>query len=181
MTETDPAGTAQLSHRAKLAAWACRTAAICLPLAVLLSWLFGGMEAAALARLGLPVDHVISTAQRAAAIPLSLLPGMAVAAALLHLATCFEGFARGAWFGAGQPRALAATGRWLIAAGALSLVVPTLLGLTLSLNAAPGGRVLALSLSSDGLLAILFGFAFWSLGRLWSTARTLAAENAAFV
>jgi hypothetical protein len=63
----------------------------------------------------------------------------------------------------------------------LTLVVPTALGLVLSMNAAPGARMLAVSLSSNGILAILFGLAFWSLGRVWALARVIAAENDAFV
>jgi hypothetical protein len=39
----------------------------------------------------------------------------------------------------------------------------------------------ALHLSSNGLLALLFGLAFWSLGRVWARARAIAAENDAFV
>lgn len=181
MTDTTFHEQDRLARHAWLATWVCRLAAVAIPTLLLVSWSLGEAERAALAQIGLPADHALSMVQRGFAIVLSLLPTLAVALSLLRLAKCFEGFSRNDWFGCGQPQALAGAGRWLILAGALSLAVPTLLGLVLTLNAAPGARVLAITLSSNGILAILFGLAFWSLGRLWSLARAIAVENDAFV
>jgi hypothetical protein len=181
MTETKPTIETRLSRQATFAVWACRLAAVAIPVLLLVSWSLGEAERAAALQIGLPPDHTLSTLQRIAAGLLSLLPALAVAMALIRLSDCFTGFARGEWFGPQQPEALAATGRWLVMAGSLTLVVPTALGLVLTLNAAPGARVLAVSLSSNGLLALLFGLAFWSLGRVWARARAIAAENDAFV
>jgi hypothetical protein len=181
MTKTKSAIEIRLSRQATFAAWACRLAAVAIPALLLASWTLGEAERAAALQIGLPPDHALSTLQRIAAGLLSLLPALAVAMALFRLADCFTGFARGEWFGPQQPESLAATGRWLITAGALTLIVPTALGLVLSLNAAPGARVLAVSLSSNGVLALLFGLAFWSLGRVWARARAVAAENDAFI
>jgi hypothetical protein len=181
MTKTKPAIETRLSRQATFAAWVCRLAAVAIPVLLLVSWSLGEAERAAVLQIGLPPDHVLSTLQRIAAGFLSLLPALAVAMALIRLADCFTGFARGEWFGPSQPEALAGTGRCLMAAGVLTLFVPTALGLVLSLNAAPGARVVAVSLSSNGILALLFGLAFWSLGRVWARARAIAAENDAFV
>ena len=181
MTDTISANENRLSRHAALAVWACRLAAVAIPGLLLVSWILGEAERAALLQLGLPPDHPLSAAQLISASLLSLLPALAVAMALIRLADCFNGFARGDWFCSRQPEALAASGRWLMTAGALALVAPTALGLVLSLNAAPGARVLTVSLSSNGILAILFGLAFWSLGRVWALARAIAAENDAFV
>ena len=181
MTNSKLTDENRLSRRATLAAWACRLAAVAIPVLLLISWSLGAAQRAALMQLELPPDHALSTAPQIAAGLLSLLPALAIAVALIRLADCFTGFARGDWFGTGLPEALAGTGRWLIVAGALTLFVPTLLGLVLTLTAAPGARVLAVSLSSNGILAVLFGLAFWSLGRVWTLARTIAAENEAFV
>ncbi len=181
MTDSKPANNNLLSRHATLAAWACRLAAVAIPVLLLISWLLGEAERVALMQVGLPPDHALSNAQLISASFLSLLPALAVAMALIRLADCFTGFACGDWFGPRQPEALAETGRWLMTAGVLSLFAPTALGLVLSLNAAPGARVLAVSLSSSGILAILFGLAFWSLGRVWTLARAIAAENDAFV
>ncbi|MEM9012221.1 MAG: hypothetical protein AAGE18_13410 [Pseudomonadota bacterium] len=171
----------RLRRRARLAAWACRIAGPAIPALLLLSWLLGEAPAAALARLNLPADHALTATQLVLAALLSLLPALALARALFAVAECFVGFARGDWFGARQPRALSLAGQWLMVSGALAFVVPTLLGLLLSLNAGPGQRVLTIALSSNAVLAILFGALLWVLGHLWAVARGIAAENARFV
>ncbi len=171
----------KLSRRAWLAAWCCKAVGIGIPALVLLSWLIGEAAHAAVMHLGLPSEHTVSLTQWMGAVVLSLLPPLALGASLFCLARCFDGFARQDWFGAKQPKALAATGRWQIIAGALTLVVPTALGLVLSANAVQGERVFQITVSSNGLLMVLFGFTFWSLGLLWEMARDIAAENARFV
>lgn len=181
MTKSIPISNNRLLRHATLAAWVSRLAAIAIPVLLLGSWSFGTAERAMLLQLGLPADHALSIAQQIAARALSLLPALALAMALIRLADCFAGFARGDWFGPRQPEALAGTGCWLMIAGALALVVPTALGLVMSLNAVAGARVLAISLSSNAIVAVLFGLAFWSLGRVWASARAIAAENDAFV
>ena len=181
MTNSTMTDQASLFRRATIAAWGCRLTALAIPVLLLVSWTLGEAERAALLQLGRPPDHPLSNAQLISATILSLLPALAVSMALIRLADCLTGFARGDGFGPRQPEALAGTGRWLMTAGALALVVPTALGLVLSLYATPGARVLTVSLSSNGMLAILFGLAFWSLGRVWARARAIAAENDAFV
>lgn len=177
---TDPMAR-RLRRRSALAAWACRMAALAIPVALLASWGFGTAASASLAQLGLPPDHVLMSVQLAGAAAVSLLPALALGRSLLAAGRCFDGFARDDWFGPTQPRALAAAGRWLVLAGALGLGVPTVLGLVLSFNAAPGTRVLVVSLSSQAVLAVLFGALIWMLGHLWATARAVADENARFV
>jgi hypothetical protein len=181
MNQTAYPEAERLRRRASLAAWACRGVALAIPAALLASWIVGDAATAALSQLRMVPGHAVSTVQLAAAAGLSLLPALAMARSLFGVATCFDGFARGDLFGAGQPRALAGAGRWLIVSGALALIVPTLLGLALTLNAAPGARVLAITLSSDAVLGLLFGTLLWALGHLWGVARAIAAENAAFV
>ena len=173
--------TNQLLRHASVAAWACRALAVAIPVLVLVSLGLGDAERAALAQIRLPPTHEMAVAQKLAAVILSLLPVLALAMSLLGLATCFAGFAKADWFGAAQPKALASSGQWLVLAGVLALLIPTPLSLVMSLNADPGSRALAITLSSQGFLQILFGSAFWSLGRLWSIARAMATENAAFV
>ncbi|MCC1480451.1 hypothetical protein [Roseibaca sp. Y0-43] len=171
----------RLSRHARLAAFACRATGIAIPAFVALFWLSGHATGTAVAELGLPPGHTLSSVQTGAALVFSLIPAILTARALFALASCFDGFASRNWFGRAQPRALSTTGIWLMAAGLAALATPTLIGLALSLNAAPGQRVLAFSLSSDGVLALLFGLAFWMLGHLWTIARNIAAENAEFV
>jgi hypothetical protein len=181
MTQATPFDTGHLRRRARLAAAACRLTALAVPALLLVSWVLGEASATALSRLGLAPDHTVSAYQFAAAIILSLSPALALARSLFAVAACFDGFARGEWFGPRQPAALATAGRWLIGSGLLTLTVPSLLGLVLTLDAAPGMRVLAISVSSTGILAILFGTLLWVLGHLWTVARRIASENAQFV
>jgi hypothetical protein len=170
-----------LRRRARLAAGACRLVAVAVPALLLISWFRGGGQAAALARLGLPPEAAPEGLAALAAALIVTGPALLLAAALLAAAVCFDGFAGADWFGPRQPRALAAAGGRLAAAGALSLPTPTLLGLALTLGAPPGERMLVVGLSSQGVAAILFGALIWTLGRLWAVARDLAAENARFV
>lgn len=181
MTQFSPPDTARLSRHARIAALASRFLAVALPSTVAMLWAAGTAKNAAIAGFGLPPDHTISAAQTLSAFALSVIPAAFVALGLIALASCFDAFAKGDWFGAAQPKALSRTGIWLVAAGISGLVLPTVIGLVVSLNAPVGERVLAISLSSDGVLAMLFGMAFWILGHLWSLARNIAAENAEFV
>jgi hypothetical protein len=77
--------------------------------------------------------------------------------------------------------ALGKAGSWLIICGLCILVVPTLIGLVLTWDAEAGRHTLTVSLSGDGLLAILFGSLLWSLDKLWVKANELAADNARYV
>lgn len=171
----------RLRSRAALAALACRTCAFAIPTLLLLTWVLGKAQTAALVRLGLAADHPLGMLQTGLAASLSLLPALALAQSLVRVAACFDGFAQGDWFGAKRPGALGSAGRWLMLAGVLALIVPTFLGLALTMNAAPGMRVLAIQLSSSGILGVLFGALLWALGHLWDLARRIAAENAEFV
>jgi Ca2+/H+ antiporter len=175
------AETDRLQRHAGLAAWACRVAALAIPVLILASWAVGEAPSAALTGLGLPADHGLTPDQWIIGAALSVVPALALSRSLFGVAACFDGFALADWFGAAQPLALAIAGRWLVISGILALVVPTLLGLALTLNAEPGARVLAITLSSNGILALLFGTLLWALGRLWTVARNIAAENAQFV
>ncbi len=168
-----------LRRRSRLAASACRIAAIAIPGLLAFFWTLGDAPAVAMARLGLP--EASSSGRLFAAAAVSLLPALALSRALFAVAACFAGFARGDWFGARQPLALARAGRWLAVSGALGLVTPTILALVLTLGAGPGERVLTLALSSTPVVAVLFGILLWTLGRLWAAAHALAVENAQFV
>lgn len=172
---------ATLQRRSKLAAAACRVLALAVPVLLLVSWRLGDSQTKILARFDLPEAHGIGALQTGLALIVSLAPALALAAALLAAARCFDGFAQGDWFGAGQPRALGLTGAWLIVSGIAGLVAPTLLGLILSANAGPGARVLAIEVSGGSLTACLFGALLWTVGHVWTMAREIAAENEAFV
>ncbi|MEL7344435.1 MAG: hypothetical protein AAFN59_06180 [Pseudomonadota bacterium] len=171
----------RLQRRSARAACACRITGVAIPLLLAVSWALGGVLDEARFQLGLSPDQARPLFQTAVAAFLSLIPALATARALFWVATCFDGFAAGDWFGSSQPEALARAGRWLMIGGVAAMLVPTLIGLVLSIDAAPGARVLALTISSNAVLGVLFGALFWILGHLWAMAREIAVENARFV
>ncbi len=170
-----------LQYRARWAGWIYRLVGLAFPAAVLLSWVFGDARVAVAVQLGLaPTGHGAPLLWVVAG-GLAVLPALALARACFAAADCFDEFAGADWFGTRVPAALARTGRWITAAGALALVVPTALGLVLSAGAGPGERVLAFVVSSHAVLGLLIGLLIWALGHVWSMARAIAAENAEFI
>lgn len=115
------------------------------------------------------------------AVALTLVPALLLSAAFFAARRALLAFAAGAWFDPVAVRALGAFGRWTVLAGAASLALPTLLGLALSIGAPPGERVLAISISSGAVTAMLTGGVVWALGHVWAQAATLRAELDGFV
>lgn len=171
----------RLKRKATLAAWASRIVGTALPILLGIAWATGTAWEALLAEVGPALAPPPTAIWIGPLIAISLLPVLALTRSLFAAAACFDGFAKADWFGPDQPSALTATGRWLAISGALALATPTLVGLFLSLGAAPGERALTVTLSGPGIVALPFGALLWMLGHLWSVARDIAAENARFV
>ncbi|WP_371170023.1 hypothetical protein [Aliiroseovarius sp. 2305UL8-7] len=170
-----------LYRHARLAGLACRLVALGLPLLTLLAWYIGTAQVELSRNFGDELIQQLSAGQILLAILLSLLPTLAMARSLFCAASCFDCFAGADWFSPIQPIALAGAGRWLVLSGLFTFLAPTLLGFVITLSAPAGARALIVSLSSNGVLLILFGLLFWSLGTLWAKANALAAENVQFV
>lgn len=154
--------------------------ALLLPVVVVLAWLLnepGRLLAAA----GGKALVTPEPWQVALAIILSLAPVLAISAALLKARRYFASFARGEYFAGSAVRALHAIGQWVIAAGVVGLVLPTLLGLVLTATAPPGGRMLIVNVSSTALLSILFGALIWSVAKAMKEASSIAADHAEIV
>lgn len=170
-----------LIRHAKLAGWACRFTAVAIPALLFVAWYLGTAQLVLFARLDSEAIRSLGMIKTGLAMLLSLLPVLALARSLFHVATCFDCFAGTEWFGSTLPLALGKAGTWLIICGLCIFVVPTLIGLVLTWGAEAGQRALTVSLSGDGLLAILFGSLLWSLDKLWVKANELAADNARYV
>ncbi len=181
MDLSTPSPGASLMREAYWAGLACRIAAFAIPMLLVLSWYLGTAQTAAFRQLGLDRIHPLSATQFVLAITLSLLPVLALARSLVLMARCFDCFGESDWFGSNHPRALGSAGRWLVVAGILALMVPTFVGLVLTLAGTTEARTLVISLSSNGFLSILFGSLFWMLGHLWVKANGLARENARYI
>jgi hypothetical protein len=170
-----------LIRRARFTAWACRFTAVAIPVSLSLSWYLGAAQFELLHRFAPEATRPLSILQVTLAIAFSYLPTLALARSLLYIAKCFDCFAGDNWFASTQPSTLSAAGRWLVICGLSIFVVPTLLGFVLLLDNSTGRGALVISLSSNGIISILFGSLLWSLGHLWAKANELATENARYV
>ena len=126
------------------------------------------------------LDHAAAW-QLIAARGLASVPSIVGAAAVVTLGSCFRSIARGQLFASGTVQGLARFAAWIVAAVVVSVAVPTVSGLVLSLGAAPGQGRLVVSLGSQQVLAVLAAGAFWMLSRLLAVAARLERENAEFV
>ncbi len=170
-----------MQRKAQIAGWACRSMAITIPILTILSWVLGTVPSELTRRFGQEAVQQLDSVQIVLVFLLSLLPALALARTLFLMASCFDCFAGTDWFGSAQPKALTRAGSWLVLSGILTFLVPTLIGFVVSLNTAEGARMLVISISSNGVLSVLFGLLIWMLGHFWSKANALAAENARFV
>lgn len=165
---------------ARLAA-SCAAIAVALPGLVVLDWIASGGAGATSGLAGGAVRLGTASIAFCLAVALTLLPALLLSAAFIAARRALLTFAAGAWFDPVAVRALGAFGRWTVLAGAASLALPTLLGLALSIGAPPGERVLAISISSGAVTAMLTGGVVWALGHVWAQAATLRAELDGFV
>ena len=170
---------ARLRHRSAVLAAFCTGIAVALPALVLVVWVTGGITSGA-ESLGsfLPAAGM---AARAAVLVLTLTPALLLTAGFLAARRMLRAFATGRWFEPGTVRALAAFGRWTALAGLAGVLVPTLVGLVLSVGAPPGARTLVVSIGSGPVLAMLIGAVIWTLGRVWARAAQLRADLDGFV
>ncbi len=178
-------GAVMLRRRSRVLARMCLVLAAGLPVLLVMHWLEGGIGGLA-ERLTGPLEGAEfrpdpAAFQLALAVALAMLPMGAVGMALLAGRRCFLAFADGGWFTEAPAKALQACGRWSFIAAGLGLVMPTVLTLVLTLHAAPGGRILSITLSSETLLGALAGGMLWLLGDVQRRAARLASDHAQII
>ncbi|MEQ8346762.1 MAG: hypothetical protein RIB84_21080 [Sneathiellaceae bacterium] len=177
-----PADPADRSLR-RLSAWleaGSLSLAVVLPLAVAWSW-FTADPATLVADAGLPPGALLAPWQVLAGGLLSLLPVLLLAAGLLAARRCFRLFRQGAWFTGGAVAALRDFGSRVVLAGIAGLLLPTLLGLLLSIGNAPGQRALVIAIGSGPVLGILLGGAVWAMALVMLRAVAIAEDHAQIV
>jgi len=174
----EPTGKARRLGR--ILAIASLLLALLLPVAMVLAWLLNE-PGRFLAAAGGKAPVTPEPWQTFLAVALSLAPVLMISAALLKAHRYFASFARGAYFAGSAVRALHAIGQWLIAAGVVGLILPTLLGLILTATAPAGGRMLIVNISSTALLTILFGGLVWAVAKVMKEASSIAADHAEIV
>ena len=157
----------------------CAMMAALLPLLVLAGLAAGGPSELLSAATGQPMRIAPGGAELALGLALALVPACLLSAGFLAARLALRAFAAGAWVAAAP--ALRAFGRWTALAGVAGMGLPTALGLALMLGAPPGERVLAISVNSGAVTAMLTGAVIWAVGHVWARTAALRAELDAFV
>jgi uncharacterized membrane protein YidH (DUF202 family) len=116
-----------------------------------------------------------------AAILLCLVPVLVLCRGLWATWQCFQRFAKGNYLSSHTVTALCSLGGCMAVAGTLGLIVPTLLGLLISRNAAEGEHLLIISIGSSTLLQILFGGLVWVIGKIMALAVQISEDYAQIV
>ena len=178
--EEEAAGIRRLSW---ILARACEVLLAALPLAVIGWWSFA--DAASLAAAAnLPPLAVLGPLegwQRAAGAAISLLPLVMLMAGLWQARRFFGLFAAGRVFSADAVRCLRRFAGWVAASVVARVVASAVLSVVLTASNPAGMKHLAIGVSSDALLALLFAGMVWVMAAVTARGRALAEENASFV
>ena len=184
MTSSRSPGSASGQRLNALIALTCLVLAIGLP-ALTLYGLCTTPAEELLARQG---GKALSTAaepvamwQAALAAFVAMLPVLAMAYGLLRARLCFLGFGRGETFSLATVRHLRGFAAGIVASALAGLLSPTLIGLLLTLGAAPGKRMLTLGVGSNDVLLLLFAGIVWQVAHVMTQAVALADEHAQIV
>ena len=102
-------------------------------------------------------------------------------AGVWYLRKAFRSFARGNWFDAQNSLYLRRFATLLILQGVAKPVHFGLVSVLLSMNHAPGERMLSISLGSNEAILIIAGLVFWVLADLLVEGTRADAENRQFV
>jgi hypothetical protein len=165
-----------------LLARVCEVLLVALPLAVIGWWCVadaGTLAAAA----NLPPLAVLSLEswQRVAGAAISLLSVAFLMAGLWQARSFFRLFRTGQVFTADAARCLRRFAGWVALSVVARVVAGAALSVVLTISNPAGMRHLAIGVSSDALLALLFAGMVWVMAAVISRARALAEENASFV
>lgn len=178
-TSSDPARIRRLS---RVLARACEGLVLALPLAVAAYW--GVADAGSLAAsAGLPPLAVLGLEpwQRAAGAAISLLPVALLMAGLWQARRFFRLFAAGQVFTADAVRCLRRFAGWVMVSVAARVVAGAALSVVLTVLNPAGMRHLAIGVSSDLVLALLFAGMVWVMAAVIGLGQALAEENATFI
>jgi hypothetical protein len=173
----------RIQRASRMLAMACDVLLFLLPLALVGYWATADEKALAMhAHLSpFAIEWPVAMWQRAAGAAVS---GVSLALLMMGLweaRKCFRLFAGGEYFAAAAVRCLRRFAGWVAAAVAARIVAESALSVLLTINNPPGARQLAISLSSDLVLALLFAGMVWVMAAVIGRGQALADENATFV
>ena len=118
---------------------------------------------------------------RALAFLATMIPGAFAVFGLAALRRLFEAYRRGAIFAAGNARQLRAFAGSVLAAALARIVSMPVLSVVLSWHNPPGGRALAITVSSDDIATLFVGFLFLVVAWIMAEAHRLAEDSAQIV
>lgn len=160
----------------------CLFLAVLFPVAMVWSW-FTAEPSARVADLALPglTAEYAGVWQVGICGLLTAVPALIGATALLAARRCFLAFGRGAYLTMPAVLALRAFGSRVTAAALACLVVPTVVGLVMTLNNPAGQRILLVGVDEQVLLGLLFGGTLWVMAAVMARAVSIAEDNAQIV
>jgi hypothetical protein len=165
-----------------LLARVCEGLLVALPIAVMVWW--GVADTLTLAAAAnLPPIAVLSLEawQRVAGAAISLLAVGFLMAGLWQARRFFRLFTAGQVFTADAVRCLRRFAGWVALSVVARVVAGAALSVVLTLSNPPGMKHLAIGVSSDAVLALLFAGMVWVMAAVIARGRALAEENATFV
>jgi len=110
-----------------------------------------------------------------------LLPVVLISYGLLRARRCFRAFARGEYFSLAAVSGLRGLAAGMFFSSLAGLLVPPLSSAILTVGAVGHGGSIAVNVSSNELLLMLFGGIVWQIAAVLGKAARLAEENAQFV
>jgi hypothetical protein len=169
----------QANHGCRALAAACLLLALILPIATIYGFSQSWPQVFA-TMLSETQLASISDARLVAAAILALLPMALMSYALVIASRTFVGFSHGEYFTLVSVQRLRGFARAVFAAAAVGIVVPSVIGLILTVGtSAPAA--LSLALSSHQVILLLFAGVVWQMASVLAKAVVIADENAAFV
>lgn len=176
----------RLSLFSRVLGWICIALIIFLPASVMACWFYFDVFGPGIAdRLGLarayavPVD--LSAQQIVLGISVMMVPVGIMMYGLWNLRMLFVGFSEGRIFTLENTRALRIFAWSAMAVIVVQFFTDGLLTVVLTLDNPPDQRVLALSLSTEQIVALFVGAVFVVIARVLEEGRKLADENASIL
>lgn len=150
------------------------------PIAMLLGWFTVDFLDLA-SRAGLPTGEAPDQRLLFIAKLLSLLPVLCLSRALWLARQYFLLLRNGIYLSRANVMALSGFGKFVALSGLAGLLLPTIIGLLLTINAGDMEHSVTVSLSSSPLLSLLFGGTLWTMAAVTARATAMAEDHAQII
>lgn len=173
----------RMQHLSRRLALGCLLLIITLPVAEAVYWAVADAQSLAVAANLMPqnmIDELLPW-QRVAGAVLMGIPLWMLLAGVWQARKCFLLFAAGRVFTPDAIRHLRRFAGWAAASAAANIVCKAAVSVTITMQNAPGHRVLAVGIGSDQILLLFFAAMVWLMAALVGEGLRLADENASFI